>query len=84
VQVIDLESAVFKVFPNPTQGEVVVALPSNAPSKIQVYSLQGSLVYETSHNEQQFAINLSQLPNGVYLIQCEQDGKRFFRKVVKE
>ena len=66
-----IETASFKIFPNPTTGKVHIETESN----IKVLNLQGELLLETFGNQ----VDLSDYPQGVYLLQV--NGRR--SKVVK-
>jgi hypothetical protein len=58
----------FKIFPNPTLGEVILESEEFRPGNLQVFSTVGTLVYQTSVFRNQERIDLSNLPRGLYLL----------------
>ncbi|WP_165836307.1 T9SS type A sorting domain-containing protein [Taibaiella soli] len=80
------ENGVVVVYPNPTSGFVnIVGLPkSEMPYNVQVYNAAGLLVRNESHMEEACRINLSDLPEGSYLVFVTQQGKELLReKLIK-
>lgn len=67
------------VYPSITSGLVNINKPVN---KLIIYNIQGIPVYEQSTLRN--TINLSSLPNGVYIIKIENQGKLYTYKVVKQ
>ncbi|MBK7763122.1 MAG: CotH kinase family protein [Bacteroidetes bacterium] len=61
-------SAEFILYPNPTDG--LVNIRSSYSSSIQVYTIQGKLVFEGKINEGELQINVSGWPVGVYFAKC--------------
>jgi hypothetical protein len=65
--------------PNPTQGKIT--LTENV-DEVKVFDLSGRLVKSTIANTTE--VDLSDLQNGVYIMQVNQGQKTFTTKVVKE
>lgn len=69
----------FKVFPNPTSGELNVALSNYAGRSVslEVHNTMGKLLFRREldelHNSEE-VIDLSAFPNGMYLIQINSEG----------
>lgn len=86
VDVLDADAAELSVYPNPTNGDVRVALGnSSGQSLLKVFNMSGKLIHE-----EQLGIQTSfdlQLPKeaGVYLVQLtDSNGRTSVLKVVKE
>ncbi len=70
-----------EVYPNPTRGLLHLALDKNDPALVQIYSLEGRLLKEQVVEDQ--SIDLSDLPNGLYILRAVQDHIHMVQKVVK-
>ncbi|MEQ8909816.1 MAG: T9SS type A sorting domain-containing protein [Vicingaceae bacterium] len=82
----DLEVEEIRTYPNPSQGELNLQLPSPESIEIKVRNIQGSLLQSSTYSKKQ-NIQLS-LPSetGVYFLEIiyQNSGKRSFTKVVKQ
>ena len=60
-----------KVYPNPANNQLVVAFGNNTDIKeITVFSITGSLIYQTSNiTENQYFIETTNWPQGMYVLQ---------------
>jgi hypothetical protein len=79
-------NASIDVYPNPFNNDVTVSLIDNTPATIEVVTLEGVNVYNTSTNSNSsFAnINLTQLTAGVYFIKVTQNGTTTVQKLIKQ
>jgi Secretion system C-terminal sorting domain len=69
------------LFPNPTNGDFTIIPPNkNAPFEIQIYSIYGNLIYESSNANK---IDLSEFSSGVYLLRLQQSGHIYSEKIQK-
>ncbi len=82
---IEVRSAGFEVYPNPTHDAVYVKLQNTRemPSAFEVLDLNGRRLFavpaeETTH------VDLSRLPAGVYLLRAVGDGKDSVVKITKQ
>lgn len=57
-----------KLFPNPTTGILTFDTQNELIEKVEIFSLQGELVFQKIINEMNPAIQLKELSNGVYLV----------------
>ncbi len=73
----------FKLYPNPTQNEVTIELDNNQPATIAVYSMVGKLMYSVKTEDALQRIATDAWPEGLYVIQIEQNGERFVQKLMK-
>ena len=64
------EAVAFSVLPNPTQGVITVS-STQMMQGINVYNLLGKLVYAQPLNTDCAQVDLSSLPNGVYVLAVE-------------
>ncbi len=66
----------FLIYPNPSNGEFTIEMPKGrANISIEVYNDVGALVYTDRHTNIYNAINLSDEPNGLYLVNVVSVGK---------
>jgi hypothetical protein len=56
-----------KMYPNPTNGILYVS-SSTALASIEVYSITGSMVYETKHTSMTTKISVEHLQQGIYFV----------------
>ncbi len=71
-----------KVYPNPTQGEVVVE--SEGMSHIRIVNAYGQTVYNAKVEGEQVRIDLSDMAKGIYMMHIEANGGHAVRKIVVE
>jgi len=76
-----------QVYPNPNNGEFVVALNSkyNTQAALQVFNSLGSLVQQKElklNGEHKESINLKHLNKGVYYVRLQSDNELLVGKVV--
>jgi hypothetical protein len=71
-----------KVYPNPTQGEVVVE--SEGLSHIRIVNAYGQTVYNAKVEGEQVRIDLSGMAKGIYMMHIEANGGQTVRKIVVE
>jgi hypothetical protein len=75
----------FNLFPNPTKDYVMVeiGIPSISVLKIEVSDLLGRQVKSVRYKSAPYQLNLSDLEDGIYLLNLSFDGNKISRKVVK-
>jgi len=69
-------------YPNPTSGQLHFKGINLDDFKIQVYDAQGSS-YAKGHLLDSGTLDISNLPNGLYLITLRNDRETIFRKIIK-
>lgn len=75
----------FNVYPNPAKDICLISLNKTYPKvNLKVYNTIGCLVKEmTLFNISQTEISLTNMPEGVYIINIEADNNRFTKKLIK-
>lgn len=92
VGTFDVSSIFSKVTlaPNPTTGNTTLNLELSRPTaaRIQVLNVMGQLLYETrsqtSEQQQQYELDMTNRPAGVYLVRIVADNRTFTTKLVKQ
>lgn len=81
--VSEFEAEACQVYPNPTQGEVYVELPSAwGHCNLTIYDARGTLVgRRVVHNGS--TVNLSHLSQGLYFFEMENGGVKRMSKIIK-
>lgn len=69
-----------RVYPSATQGMIYISTESNVKS-VKVYNLQGAMV-KTVMNKKE--LDLTNLTNGLYLLEVTTDNEKSIHKIVKE
>lgn len=71
----DLEQTKAAVYPNPVSDELHVDLPfDGVKTRISLYSLQGSCVKAVTTTDMSNVINVSDVPNGLYILDVNANG----------
>ena len=82
------EFNVFRIYPNPSNGLVSVALSSDTDVKVRLNDISGRLIFDETfeNNELTFKkdIRFDSLSKGIYLINVESGGKMASKKLVIE
>ena len=85
IQSMYVPDAYVKIYPNPTNGWLQIELSNSKSSKsiVTVTDLLGQQIIQSSFSKSQFEIDLTEMKDGVYFVQIENDGNVFREKVVK-
>ncbi len=77
------DDSILSVYPNPTQGEVLVDLKEIEQARVQITNLKGIIVYdsEPAGNNTQL-INLSEFPKGIYFLKILTPKGIFSKKLI--
>jgi len=75
-----------KIYPNPVMEELKIELPENKNYTVFKFSIINSLgeIIQNSTNMHQNRIKTSNLPNGIYQIIIEINGKQYVSKFIKQ
>ncbi len=71
----------FNIYPNPAQDRIVISSDYQLKT-ISIFSVFGESVLEQSYNQNETSIDVSQLSNGLYLVNIETDGDHSVSKKV--
>jgi hypothetical protein len=72
----------FKVYPNPAQDLFTIELNEGFASEVKVINALGQVIYTEVSNGQQFEIQSSDFPAGVYLVQVKTEDGEFSQTIV--
>lgn len=78
-------SSEIQLYPNPTNGKVYLQNTFNQVIEYQIYDIYGQLLWKENSHDNSMEIDLTNYPNGLYLIKI-YDGKQMIKmgKVIKE
>ena len=74
-------------YPNPTQGNLKVSisgLENSDKCHLDVYSIQGTQILAFDVNSDNANVDISNQPNGVYMLQITINGKSTTWKIIKK
>lgn len=81
-QVEVVQEQVFRVTPNPTQGFLMVSLPSKESSKYFLYNLSGDVIASGVWKGSAVDMNISAYASGIYLLKVQQGTVVYHSKVI--
>ncbi len=76
----DESASVLSIYPNPTDGEVVIAGELPAATRAEVYSLSGRRVMQPEVVGNR--LDISALPEGMYLLKLSTPQRQFVKRIV--
>ena len=76
-------SDAFTIFPNPTNGNVVISLLSDDQCRLNVYDYHGQLVFENPSISNGYGVNLSDYSPGVYIFRVYTSNQIYTRRIIK-
>ena len=71
------------ISPNPTNGSVIITLPSNDHGKLSVYNSQGKLIFENSFLTNGDLVNISEYEAGLYIFKLSVNNQLFTNRIIK-
>ncbi len=66
-----------KIYPNPTEGDVIIEFNTNEIREVSIFNLTGNLVYRTKTSNSSLKVNLAQYPKGMYLIHVADELQQY-------
>jgi len=73
-----------KIYPNPNTGEFIIEYGGALKNtSIILYNKLGQKVFESELETNRKTIDISELPNGLYILQLQNDNGYYYHKVVK-
>ena len=78
-------SALFTIFPNPTNGIFTLGMNDVQSIQVEIFGMMGEKVLQHElSGSQQYQFDLTDWPNGVYLIRVVAGGKLSVGKLIKQ
>lgn len=76
----------FRVFPNPVVDHLNIFLADKIEGKteIKIYSMDGKALWSKTYTNIPSNINVSDLNTGVYILDCNVNGKKYTAKIIKK
>jgi hypothetical protein len=72
-----------RAYPVPADEQLIISTGTYVPDRVSIHDAAGAVVYQLqSEPENQFTVNLSDWPNGVYFVKIEVAGQVVNRKIV--
>ena len=71
------------ISPNPTNGNVLISLPSNYNAQLSIYNSQGKLVFENSFLSNGDLVDLTGFQNGLYIFKTLVNNQLFINRIIK-
>jgi hypothetical protein len=79
----DISKKAFRIYPNPTKGELNITAMQNAT--IQIFSMHGQEIYKETMQNETLLLNLNKVVKGLYFVRLTaMSGEILIRKVVVE
>ncbi len=82
VSLKEIAGPVISVYPNPVSNAVFIERENNAPAKVTITNITGSVVRFVATDDKLIEIETSNLTSGTYIISVEVDGAKTTRKIV--
>lgn len=79
----EMTTVPYSIFPNPTTGNILIN-ESKSINSIQIYNAIGEIIFNTTNpdNSNLFIIDVSNNPDGIYIIAITSDNKLYYHKLV--
>lgn len=77
---VNLENQQIVMFPNPASSRLEIYMPFI--DAVNVFNLLGEEVFQANANREAVELDVSQFPNGVYIIQIKQLKNLFYEKLI--
>ncbi len=73
-----------RLYPNPSAGELYIDRLNNEQYDVRIYSVAGSLLQQFKISGSYASIDISQLSQGIYLIELRSNKRKLVKKFVKQ
>jgi hypothetical protein len=80
----ELSTSQIKIFPNPVENLLNIQMNLPVANNLQIFDMLGRRVLSQSFNNPFFSVDVSHLPNGLYLAKIEGFGLEKTYKIVKK
>jgi len=79
----NLELDITKIYPNPTHGEITIALNNLKDVALKVIGIKGNVVYSEEHiTTNLHRVDLSKIASGIYIVQLNHNGRKTHHKLI--
>ena len=78
-----IQEPVLSIFPNPANDILYLQMPDRGPYTIEIFSLEGQLLYSGIMDSFQESVNLMDIPGGIHMIMLRNDRYNAVRKFIK-
>lgn len=72
------------IYPNPTKTKINIQLQYVETASVQLLNAVGQVISEKSINETVTEIDLTQLPQGMYIIKAMVNNQYYYKKIIKD
>lgn len=84
-EALDINSTtmVVNVYPNPTEGMFTIANNSSDKYDVSVFDISGNLLNQIKHCQNSQEMDISEYPNGIYILKMQGKSSILTQKIVK-
>jgi hypothetical protein len=72
------------IYPNPATDVITIRWSTAEPTTIEILDITGKVVWMRSNGAPQTTIDISTLPNGVYLVRVRSASQMEVQKIIKQ
>ena len=83
IKTINVNKTGFKIFPNPVVDQLNIEWSMNGQAMMSIFDQTGRLVKQLELKEGQQGIDISDLPNGVYMVKIKTQNQLLVEKLIK-
>ena len=80
---VEIHNGQIKVFPNPSSDHILVSTTFTGEIQADLYDMQGNQLQSLAWEMEQFNMNVSELPPGLYFLHIRAEGRSFVTKFNK-
>lgn len=80
----EMDSDLISVYPNPSSGIFTVASKESMVQEVFLYSINGELIWRSSHNAHEITIDLSAYARGTYMLQISTNLNQKIFRLIKQ
>ena len=73
-----------KVYPNPAVNELYLDVELGKISNVEVYSVSGSIVFQTEVNNSRYVMNISSFNKGAYMVKVSTKSEIYISRFIKQ
>ena len=73
------------IYPNPVRDQLIIELPSNLEAgNLQLFSVLGQRLFTEPLSGPRSSVSLRSLPEGMYILRIEADGRYLTQRILKQ